>query len=83
VEVHPDYVKLIDELNQAEERRHEVVVRFREKAERTSGFDLEFDVLDPIFDEWSLADAGVGAAREAIRVYIRRGSPRYTRKGLG
>jgi hypothetical protein len=82
VDVHPDYQKLLDDLNLAEERRHDVVRRFREKAERTKGFDLEFDVIDPLFDEWSETDAGVAAAREAIRAYIRRRLPRYT-QGIG
>lgn len=83
MDINPEYQELLGALDSAEDRRHNVVGRFREKAARTTGFDLEFDVLDPIFDEWSTADASVAAAREAIRVYIRRGQPRYTRKGVG
>jgi hypothetical protein len=79
LEISPDYQELLSALNSAEDSRHEVVGRFREKSARTKGFNLEFDILDPLFEEWSAADASVAAAREAIRVYIRRGSPRYTR----
>lgn len=83
MDINPEYQELLGGLNAAEDRRHDVVGRFREKAARTTGFDLEFDVLDPIFEEWSRADASVAEAREAIRVYIRRGRPRYTREGVG
>jgi hypothetical protein len=79
VEITSEYQELLSALNSAEDSRHEVVGRFRAKSARTTGFDLEFDVLDPLFEEWSAADASVAAAREAIRVYIRRGSPRYSR----
>jgi len=67
-----EYERLVDALNDASERRQQIIARVA-----ASPYHEVANIDDRLWRDWDAADAEVAAARRALREYaLRHGLPR-------